>query len=351
MTRAVWRAELAKDERVRRVLVLKWSALGDIAIATAAFEDIARALPGCELHLNTMPQWMRLFEHDTRFDRVWAEPVRNSPGRAEHNWRWLRTARAARYDAVIDLQSSDHSRLLIALLRLVSPGLRYRVGTHRKLPYNIAPAPAVGPPSAEERGRSALESAGILAGTPTPVFGLAPEQRQQARDLCARHGLRDKHFALFFPGCQAAGYLKRWGVSRYASLARRLCASGTERVALVGGPDEMEECVDIAARAGDCVVNLCGQTDILDIIPLAEMATCIVGNDTGTAHIAAASGTPMTVICGPTDPRRVKPMGDAVTTLQAKLPCINCYAKHCSHHSCMALVTPAAVQASLPPPA
>lgn len=345
-----WRAQLQTDKNLRRVLVLKWSALGDLAIATSAFEDIAVALPECELHLNTLPQWTRLFEHDARFTRVWAQPVRQSPGRVAHNWRWLRTAISERYDAVIDLQSSDHSRLLIALLTLCSPRLRYRIGTHRKLPFNVAPAQPNGPPSAQERGMATLECAGIPATTTAPMFGLAPEQRQQARELCARHRLREKRFVVFFPGCQAAGYLKRWGASRYAALARRLHEHGIERIALVGGPDEMDECTEITDRAGAYVVNLCGQTDILDIVPISEMAMCIVGNDTGTAHIAAASATPMTVICGPTDPRRVKPVGDAVKTLQASLPCINCYAKHCAHHSCMALITPAAVQATLPSP-
>ena len=72
---------------------------------------------------------------------------------------------------------------------------------------------------------------------------------------------------------------------------------------------------------------------------VAEGARVVVANDTGTAHVAAAAARPMLVICGPTDPRRVRPLGEQVRTLQASLPCINCYAKTCSHHSCMREVT------------
>jgi ADP-heptose:LPS heptosyltransferase len=96
---------------------------------------------------------------------------------------------------------------------------------------------------------------------------------------------------------------------------------------LVGGPDEIEECQRIAQACGPWLINLCGQTAILDIPPLCEPARFIVANDTGTAHLAAATTVPMLVLCGPTDPRRVKPLGDNVTTLQADLPCINCYRK------------------------
>jgi len=43
----------------------------------------------------------------------------------------------------------------------------------------------------------------------------------------------------------------------------------------------------------------------------------------------------------------VRPVGEAVSTLQADLPCINCYRKHCEHHACMQLVTPGHVLARL----
>jgi heptosyltransferase-2 len=155
-----------------------------------------------------------------------------------------------------------------------------------------------------------------------------------------RHGLRPGHYAVFLPGCNADGHLKRWGAARYAALANRIHREGLERIALIGGPDEVEECRRIESACGDWLANLCGQTAILDIPLLCESARFIVANDTGTAHLAAVSSTPMTVLCGPTDPRRVKPLGDNVTALQADLPCVNCYRKTCSHHSCMAMLTP-----------
>ena len=117
-------------------------------------------------------------------------------------------------------------------------------------------------------------------------------------------------------------------------------ASGVSTVVLMGGPDEIEECRSIERRCGPWLVNLCGETELLDLIPLCEGARFVVGNDTGTAHVAAASGTPMVVICGPTDPRQVKPLGREVVTMQADLPCINCYFYSCDHHSCMRLITP-----------
>ncbi|MBT6275928.1 MAG: glycosyltransferase family 9 protein [Chromatiales bacterium] len=181
--------------------------------------------------------------------------------------------------------------------------------------------------------------------TDRPILHPTEAQQNRSTQLCRQHGLGAKQFAVLLPGCQAAGYLKRWGTQRYAALADRLLREGhVEKVALLGGPDEMDDCSAIAARATiDGVVNLCGQTELLEVTAICRSASVVVGNDTGTGHLASAGDTPLIIICGPTDPRRVKPAGPQVHTMQADLPCINCYRKHCAHHSCMHLLTPTVV--------
>ena len=55
----------------------QWSAMGDVIIATALFEDIARAFPDREIHLNTLPAWQELFAQDSRFQHVFAVDLRD----------------------------------------------------------------------------------------------------------------------------------------------------------------------------------------------------------------------------------------------------------------------------------
>ena len=316
--------------------------MGDVILATALFEDIARAFPHREIHLDTQPAWQPLFAHDPRFQRILVTDWRDRRHRLRHSLAWLRRVRAQHYDLVIDLQGNDRSRLLLGLLTLSGRPIRYRLGNRRQWPYNLAPAEPPPPVHAIVRGRSALAAGGIVAVTPQPVLAIPEAHQHRAQELWVQHGLTPDQYAIFLPGCNPGGYLKRWGSGRYAELAQRLHAEGLPHIVLIGGPDEAEECQAIAEQCGSWLINLCGQTAILDIPPLCAAARLVVANDTGTAHLAAAAAaaTPLTVICGPTDPRRVKPLGEHVTTLQAELPCINCYRKHCSHHSCMVLLTP-----------
>ena len=336
-------ADLPADPTIRRILIIKWSAMGDVILATALFEDIAQAFPEREIHLNTLPAWQGLFAEDRRFQKVLALDLRHPRQQVMASLAWLRQVRRQHYDLIIDLQCNDRSRLLLSLLRWTGCRIPYRLGNRRQFPYNIAPAELPYPAHTIDRSRAALHAGNIAATTPRPVLHIPDTHRAHAQELLATHHLTPGQFAIFLPGCNADGHLKRWGARRYAALAHQLHREGLARIALIGGPDEIQECQEIAEACGSWLVNLCGQTAILDIPSLCEPARFIVANDTGTAHLAAATPTPMLVLCGPTDPRRVKPLGDNVVTLQADLPCINCYRKTCSHHSCMTLLTPSRV--------
>ncbi len=335
---------------IHRILVIKWSALGDVVMATALMEDIRLAFPAARIDLNTMPASAGLFAHDPRFGEVFAMDVRKRGERLRHTLAWLARVRAGRYDLIIDLQRTDHTRGLLALLLLSGGTPRHRLGNRGGFPYSQPPAVTDPRAHAFTMMRSVLESAGIPACTTRPVLHAGQAHRTRAHELLAAHGLQPGRFAVFLPGSQAAGWLKRWGVERYRALARLLREQGlAERIAVVGGPDEVEDCRGIAAE-GDWLVNLNGQLRLLEIAPLCEQAAFIVANDTGTGHIAAAADRPMLVICGPTDPTRVKPIGERVHAIQADLPCKNCYAKDCligERQRCMRLLTPAFVAAEL----
>jgi heptosyltransferase-2 len=337
-------------DRIHRILVIKWSALGDVVVASAVMEDIARAFPHAEIHLNTQPNCVGLFAHDSRFAEVWAIDVRSKSHRLANSIAWLKKVRAGRYDLVIDLQRSDHSRFLLTLLWLSGGAPRIRIGNRGGFPYTHQPAIRDPRAAALPMMQSTLRAIGIPTKTSHPVLHPAPARAEFVAQLRQQHGLSDGDYVVLLPGAAAAHPLKRWGTQHFAGLAQQLHRQGIRKIVLIGGPDEVDVCAEIAA-VGDYVVNLNGQLQLLDIAPLCAGAAAIIGNDTGTAHFASAAGRPLLVLCGPTDPRRVKPIGPGVVAVQAVLPCINCYAKTCANpdtHACMKAITPEWVADRLP---
>jgi heptosyltransferase-2 len=334
-------------DQIRRVLVIKWSALGDVVIASAAMEDIARAFPHAEIHLNTQPNCVGLFANDPRFAEVWAIDVRSKTQRWANSLAWLKKVRAERYDLVIDLQRSDHSRFLLTLLWLTGGAPRIRIGNRGGFPYTHQPAVREPQAAALPMMQSTLHAIGIATPTSHPVLYAGAAREAAVAELRAQHGLENDSYVVLLPGSAAAHPLKRWGTRNFAELARLLHAQGAAKIVLIGGPDETDVCAEIAA-AGDHVVNLNGELQLLDIAPLCAGAQAVIGNDTGTAHFASIADRPLLVLCGPTDPRRVKPIGSRALAVQAALPCSNCYAKTCVNpdtQACMKAITPVWVAA------
>lgn len=315
--------------------------MGDVVSATTFMQDICAAYPQADIDFNTLPAWHNLFAGDPRFKRVFAIDTRASSGRLRGMLRWMSIVWKGRYDLIFDLQSTDRTRIMLGLLRLVSPWTQAIIGHNPGYPYTHAPQrPQI--PYPGWHSELALREADVPHVAKHGHLHVPEQDRKIVEGLMHETGLENGQYVVLLPGSQKAGWIKRWGVQRYTELAKTLIQAGVKKVAIIGGPDEIEDCAVIASQAGEGVVNLNGRTSIRQIVPLAEQAACIVGNDTGAAHVVATTGRPLLVICGPTDPRRVRPIGQHVRAVQWAGECINCYRKTCNYKlelACMEAVT------------
>jgi len=339
---------LPAESGIKRILIIKWSALGDLATASAIFEDIANAFPQAQIDLNTLPQSAFLFRHDPRFNQIIDINIRDKEHKFKKSIEWIKLINKNRYDLVVDLQSNDRSRILLTLLGLFARKIPYRVGNNDQFPYNIRPQEKI--VNTFRRYQAAIKQAGIPALTEQPVLHYPAKNTENVEAVLSAHKMADETYAVFMPGCQAAGYLKRWGAENYAKLGSLLRKRGIQKIVLIGAEDEREECERIRQLGSDWTLNLCGETALLDIIPLCERASCVVSNDNGTARIAAVTQTPIAMVFGPTYLERDIPGNKHLVAFQASLSelnCIRCFQKHCSHHTCMKLITPEQVLSGL----
>ena len=235
------------------------------------------------------------------------------------------------------------------LLPLTGHRIKHRWGCRGGFPYTLATAPQPRTAPAREQQLALLFAAGIAAVSTRPMLRIPPSECAEAGWQLEKNGLHGQRFAVFLPGSQAAGWIKRWGAERFVVLGMALLGRGVDRIVVIGGPDEVDVCAEIVAainaQAAGRAVDL-NMLPLLQVVPVCESAVCIVANDTGNAHIAAAAGPPLYVLCGPTDPRRVKPVGDHVRMLQADFPCLGCYGKTCriaAFPACMAALKPGIV--------
>lgn len=138
-----------------------------------------------------------------------------------------------------------------------------------------------------------LVKAGVLSelnrlpAPSAPDTVLTPEAIEAARE---KYDLPE-NYALLMPGCAPTRPYKRWSSQDFAMLADKLADDGITPV-LLSGPaqDELNICAEIQSLTQGKAIDLRGKTSLEDVCSLSAGANCVVANDTGPAHIAAASG-------------------------------------------------------------
>lgn len=130
-------------------------------------------------------------------------------------------------------------------------------------------------------------------------------------------------------------------------MARALRADGLS-VVLTGSPGEAGLATALATLAGSRVVDATGRTDLPGLALLLRDAAVLVGNDTGTAHLAAAVGARSVTVFQPGDPVRWAYAGERARALVPDVPCAPCPHLECPiHFPCSRATTPCDVLAAV----
>ena len=288
---------------IRRILVIRLSAVGDFILTLPAMAAIRRHHPAAEITLLTTRPLAELGRRSAWFDQVEIDsrPRWNDPA----GWlRLRRMLRGGRFDRVYDLQSQDRTALYF---RLFWPGPRPQWSgiasgaSHRHRDPNRRHMHALDIHAAQ------LAEAGI---TDIP----APDLAWLDDPAPALLALPD-HFVLLVPGAAAHRPAKRWPAESYGALALRLSAQGVTSV-ILGTAAERGLADAIRALCPDAI-DMTGGTSLFAIAGLARRATVAIGNDTGPMHLIAMVGCKSLVLfSAASDPARSAPRGHNVTVLR-----------------------------------
>ncbi len=131
---------------------------------------------------------------------------------------------------------------------------------------------------------------------------------------------------------------KRWDIAKFTEVIRRItCLVPETKVVLTGSPTE--QTLTEALPASLPIINLVGQTSILQLGALLERCEVCLTCDSGPMHIAAAVGTPTVALFGPTDPVRHRPYGVGHTVIEKSVSCRPCYKRSCHRQDAPHLCT------------
>jgi ADP-heptose:LPS heptosyltransferase len=286
---------------MKRILVIKLGALGDIFAASSAFEAIRVHHAQDHLTLLTTPPYEDLTQKLGYFDDILLDR-RPKITKIKNLLVLRKRLQNGHFDRVYDLQMVDRTNLYYYLMAPRQPlewvGTAWRC-SHR---YHLPKTPTYH----QERLRGLLAAGGI---SPLPALDVT----RLAGDISA-FGLK-KPYALLAPGASKPHREKKcWPLDRYASVAVALVKAGLTPV-ILGGPDEDHRLITNQCPQS---IDLTGKTQMMDMITLATHAAFAIGNETGPMHIAAACRCPVLVLFfGSHDANEGGPRGTFYRHLQA----------------------------------
>jgi heptosyltransferase-1 len=323
---------------VRRVLIVKLSAMGDVLHALPAVPYLRTAAPSAEIHWAVDTRFAALLEGNPGIAKVVSLPIREWKGRPGSPATWRDAIHAAgmlrggRYDLAIDLQGNIKSGVVTYLS---GAPLRYGFSretarerqnlwfTNRRPPtvegdrhvsqkiLRVASAPFGGDFRLEDLKGEISNTPEEIAAAGRLLFDALPG----AAPRLAVH-----------PG--TTWNTKRMDPAFWAESVRHLRGKFPSMgVFLSWGTDrEREECLAIRDLAG-------GRVELLPRLGYKALAAAyrecghMIGPDTGPLHLAAVVGAKTVSVFRGSDGRYAAPLGAGHRFLQAPLPCTACQIK------------------------
>lgn len=341
--------------RIRRILIVKLSALGDVAHALPVIEFLADAAPAAQVDwavdrrfaplLDGNPGLRRVVSLDIlRWKREWP-----TAGARHEVLEGIRDLRRGGYDAAFDIQGNAKSGF-VALLS--GAPLRFgfdRAGV-RELPNLLFTNRKVAlMPGDRHIARKYLRVVSAPFGGTFDPAELRPAIAVSAEDAAAAGRIARE----LLPGASPRVALhagstwetKKMPPAFWAEAVRLLRARFPELGVLLSWGTEVER------REAETIRALAeGRVELLPRLPVKGLAALyrelghMMAPDTGPLHVAAATGAKTVSVFRATDGNRNAPCGPGHRFLQAPLPCTACLRKRCPRDAaCRASIPPAAV--------
>jgi lipopolysaccharide heptosyltransferase II len=278
--------------RADRILVTRLNFLGDVVLSLPLVDALREASPGTEIDYLTRRPGAELLAGDERFATVFEQR-----SGAAHALNLVRSLRARRYRAVIDLYSNPRSAWLSW-----STGAPLRVGGDRRGRRRFYTHPVSVPASVRRVTDIFLRYGAPLGVTGTarkPALHVGEDERERAEFMLERSGAVRRPLIGVHPGGKWS--VKRWPTEHFVELVRMLRRRFGAEVVVFTGPGEEEATASVRASVRD-EARYAPQMGVRELAAVISRLDAMVACDGGVMHVSAAVGTPTVGIFGSSEP-------------------------------------------------
>ena len=318
-----------------RVLVVRPDNLGDVLMTGPALRALRRAAPDARIDLLAAPAGAPAADLLPEVDRVLTASVSwQHAGSGDlpvgDDLRLVERIAAGGYSAAVIFTSFSQSPWPAGYLCRLA-GVPVRIGMSKEFGgvglTHWVPAPETGFAAGEvahqvDRALHLLRQVGV-----PPVSGrlhaVVPEHaRRAAERVLTAHGVRpDQPYALILPGASCPS--RRYPPDRMARAARLITRSGLPVV--VAGTAKESALVGTVTDGCPGAIGLTGRLDVPALAYAVSVASVVVCNNSGGAHLASALGTPVVELFAGTERvSQYRPRFSPAVVLTVDVACSPC---------------------------
>lgn len=320
-----------------RILVIKLGALGDVIRTEVLLPGLKAKYPSSHITWVTKANGCQMLANNPFIDRL-----------LEFNSETLCHLCYEAFDLVVSLDKEPAPAALamrvhapdkrgVGLSRLgtacpLNPEAHYyfALGLNNRLKFNE---------NLSSYQKLIYESVGLRYEGQRYTLYPSEANHQYARRVFRQAGVEDDQSVVGLnTGAGSVFANKTWPKEKFAVLARRLLARGDCRVALLGGPEEVEVNAWLAKALGPNVIDTGCRHAELDFAAIVHRCRVFLTGDTMAMHVGIALRVPAVVLFGPTCHQEIDVYERGVKLISS-IECSPCYRRHCDYSpSCMDLI-------------
>ncbi|MBL7157121.1 MAG: lipopolysaccharide heptosyltransferase II [Candidatus Omnitrophica bacterium] len=292
--------------RVKRILVITLSNIGDVILTTPVVETLLKEFPASRLDVMVGPNGKEIFEaHEKIRDTI----IYDKKASALTKSRLFIALWKKRYDLVVDLRNTILPLVLGA--RFITNPLRHKSkGRMHKKDVHLW----------------RLQEIGIDTSEGSFYIPIKDDDRKYIENIL--EGFKGKPFVVVSPG--AKSHLKRWPLKNFAKLSDLLKQDLGYEVVLVGDENDKIVIERTLFYMKTSPVNLIEKTNIRELAHLIKKSKLLITNDSAPLHVGSAVGASMLSFFGPTDYKKYGPVTKAENrVLRKDIECSPCEVPQC----------------------
>jgi len=286
----------------KNILIIKHGSLGDIISSTSVIKSIKESFVNSNIVVLTAAKYKDFILKSNLVNEILIDDRKGFFS----SLKLLCSIINTKYDLIVDLQNSTRTLYYGLFFRFFSSSKIN--GTHfiSQLRYRYD---RKSPPS-------------VIKGLSNQVslIGCNPYEQPYLSWLKLSNlnfnEIKNKKFFLISPGCSIKHVRKKWPEKNYIDVCKYLLSLNIIPVLI--GASEDKKVIDLISSEDDKILNLCNKSPLDVVYTLAFKAEGALSNDSGPAHLIAASGCKIHIILSSfSNPKTVIPQSENVSFSQS----------------------------------